>query len=90
MMLDTTKLWERFLRPVFDLATLVAVGIYLPPLPQASPEPKPSVRARAPEARKPERNPQSKCPTCACQYLYTDYYDQCYGCGRNIGSAGGG
>lgn len=34
---------------------------------------------------KPPRNPNVPCPTCGCKYLYTDYYDQCYECGRNVG-----
>lgn len=34
--------------------------------------------------KKPPRNPEVPCPDCGCKWLYTDYYDQCYDCGRNI------
>ena len=38
------------------------------------------------EEKKPPRNPNVPCPTCGNKYLYTDYYDHCYQCGRNIGT----
>jgi hypothetical protein len=38
------------------------------------------------DEEKPPRNPDVPCPSCGCKWLYTDYYDQCYECGRNIGN----
>jgi uncharacterized protein (DUF983 family) len=34
---------------------------------------------------KPPRNPNVPCPDCGNKVLYTDYYDKCYECGRNVG-----
>jgi hypothetical protein len=36
------------------------------------------------DAVKPPRNPDAPCPVCGDRSLYTDFYDQCYACGRNI------
>lgn len=36
------------------------------------------------EPEKPPRDPTAKCPDCQCDWLYTDYYDKCYKCGRNV------
>jgi uncharacterized protein (DUF983 family) len=30
------------------------------------------------------RDLSAECPDCQEQYLYTDYYDKCYRCGRNV------
>lgn len=38
------------------------------------------------EDRKPPRDPNARCPTCAERQLYTDHYDVCYECGRNVGN----
>lgn len=35
----------------------------------------------------PPRNPETPCPACACRWLYTDFYDVCYQCGRNVEAA---
>jgi uncharacterized protein (DUF983 family) len=40
-----------------------------------------------PDAKKPPRDPSVPCPDCGCKWLYTDYYDKCYECGRNIGKS---
>ena len=37
-----------------------------------------------PEAVKPPRNPSARCTDCGSQHNYTDYYDVCYNCGRNV------
>lgn len=34
---------------------------------------------------KPPRDPTVPCPICGEKQLYTDYYDQCYACGHNVG-----
>lgn len=33
----------------------------------------------------PDRDPTVPCPDCGDTYLYTNSYDRCYKCGRNIG-----
>lgn len=31
------------------------------------------------------RDPSVPCSDCGCKWLYSDYYDQCFECGRNVG-----
>ncbi len=33
----------------------------------------------------PPRDPAMPCPSCGERDLYTNYYDRCYKCGRNVG-----
>lgn len=36
---------------------------------------------------KPPRDPTVPCPTCGNVWLFTNYYDKCYACGRNVDAA---
>ena len=38
------------------------------------------------DAVKKARNPEAPCPVCGDKALHTDFYDQCYACGRNVGN----
>lgn len=35
-------------------------------------------------SEKPPRSQACKCPDCGIDWLYTDYYDKCYSCGRGV------
>lgn len=38
------------------------------------------------EKRDQVRDPSVPCPVCGCRWLYVNVTDQCYECGRNVGT----
>jgi hypothetical protein len=43
---------------------------------------KPEPKSEAPKPT--ARDPNAECPDCKCKYAYTNFYDECYQCGRGL------
>jgi hypothetical protein len=73
---NTTKPVERLWRAFASLATTPASLWCL----LATRQPRKKSEAPKPLAR----DPNAECPDCKCKYAYTNFYDECYACGRGL------